>query len=349
MRVLVTGATGFLGRYVVGAAVRRGHEVTALVRRSRELADEYLPPGVTVARGDLRDATCLPAALENIDAVIHLAACVVGDDDAQLASTVVGTENLLSTMVEQQITKLVHCSTFSVYDWQQLGSQLDENSPLETQLYTRDGYAISKTWQERLVRRAANQHGWQLTVLRPGFIWGAGNELIAGIGQSVGRWHLVIGGRRTLPLTYVENCAESFLLALESPAAVGQTYNVIDSENISAWRYMGACLQARIVPGHRVYVPYWLGLGVAKLASWTSRFLFGPTGKLPGLLVPIKFRARFRPLKFPNRKLREELGWRSRWDFRAAWQRIKSGQAINQRTAAKSQPASTPQQEDTLV
>ena len=95
------------------------------------------------------------------------------------------------------------------------GDSLDESSPLESNLYERDGYAISKTWQERLVRRTAEANGWNLTILRPGFIWGADHELIAGIGQSVGNWHVVIGGRRPLPLTYVENCAECFLSALE--------------------------------------------------------------------------------------------------------------------------------------
>ncbi len=324
MRVLITGATGFLGRYVVAEAVRRGHEVTALVRPSRELADDYFPDEVAVARGDVRNAACLPAALQNIEAVIHLAACVVGDDDSQFASTVVGTENLLDAMVQEKVTRLVHCSTFSVYDWQQPGTQLDEQSALEPDLYARDGYAISKTWQERLVRRTADQHDWQLTVLRPGFIWGAGNEMIAGIGQSVGNWHIVIGRQRSLPLSYVENCADCFLAALESPAAVGETFNVLDTELVTAWQYMGECLRSGIVAGRRIYLPYWLGIGVAQLASWTSRLLFGPTGKLPGLFVPIKFRARFRPLQFPNRKLREQLDWQPKWDFRTAWQRTLS-------------------------
>ena len=85
-----------------------------------------------------------------VDAVIHLAACVVGDDDAQFASTVVGTENLLAAMVEQDVTRLVHCSTFSIYDWLLPGAILDEESELEQDLYARDGYAISKTWQDVL-------------------------------------------------------------------------------------------------------------------------------------------------------------------------------------------------------
>ena len=130
-------------------------------------------------------------------------------------------------------------------------------------------------------------------MLRPGFIWGAGNEMIAGIGQSLGRLHLVVGVNRTLPLTYVENCADCFLTALESPVAVGETYNVVDDETVTAWRYLGKALAEGAARGRRIPLPYSLGIGFAKLASLGARLLLGPTAKLPGLFVPIKFRARF--------------------------------------------------------
>ena len=127
MRVLITGATGFLGRYVVAAAVRHGHQVTALARPSRKIEPGFFPADVAIVRGDVRDAALLPAALANIDAVIHLAAQVVGDDDSQFASTVVGTENLLKAMADSEVRKLVHCSTFSSYAWEQQGAELTEH------------------------------------------------------------------------------------------------------------------------------------------------------------------------------------------------------------------------------
>ncbi|MEM8946047.1 MAG: NAD-dependent epimerase/dehydratase family protein [Planctomycetota bacterium] len=349
MRVLITGASGFLGRYVVAEAVRRGHEVTALVRPSRNLPDGLFPAGVKTARADVRNRDALMNAVEGVDAVVHLAACVVGDDDTQFASTVVGTENLLAAMVEKKINRLIHCSTFSVYDWRTSGDTLDEQSPLEPDLYARDGYAISKTWQERLVRRAADSNDWHLAVLRPGFIWGAGNELIAGIGQSVGPMHLVIGGSRPLPLTYVENCADCFLNALESDAPAGETFNVIDTDTVSAWRYMGQCLDAGVAKGFRFYLPNWVGISAATVASWTSRLLFGPTGKLPGLFVPIKFRARFRPLQFPNQKARKQLHWHSKYTVRAAWDRIRLGEGELLSVGPTTDESSQPRAEKSLV
>lgn len=327
MRVLITGATGFFGRRVVAAVARHGHEAVAMVRPSRGGVDGLLPPDTQVVRADLRVPTTLGSALEGIDAVIHLAACVVGDDDAQFASTVVGTENLLAAMSEAGVGRLVHCGTFSVYDWRRARSPLSEESPLEESLYERDGYAISKTWQERIVRRHAERHGVDLTVLRPGFIWGAGAEETSGIGQPVGPLRLVFGGARPLPLTYVENAAEAFARTLDEPATHGETYNVLDTPSVSAWRHQGRCLRELKQRGWRLYVPHAAGLLGARIATWCSKALYRGKGKLPGILMPVRFRARFRPLRFDPSKLRAAIGPHERFTYDEAWRRITGGEA----------------------
>jgi hypothetical protein len=80
-------------------------------------------------------------------------------------------------------------------------------------------------------------------------------------------------------------------------------------------------MRATAIKGARIYLPYWLGLTIAKMASWFGRLAFGPTAKLPGLLVPIRYQARFRPLRFTSQKAQTRLGWRPRWSFAEAWQR----------------------------
>ena len=81
MRVLVTGAAGFLGARTVEALVRRGHEVHALVRPSSPVPD--WPTGVHVWHGDLRVRGAAAEALEGVEAVVHLAAQMTGTDEAQ--------------------------------------------------------------------------------------------------------------------------------------------------------------------------------------------------------------------------------------------------------------------------
>ncbi len=310
MKVLVTGANGFLGRRVVRALLARGHEVRAMVRPAAGVEDLAWPPAVEVFRADLRGSP-LEAAFEGVDVLVHLAAAVSGGEDAQFAASVGGTERLLGAMARARTRRIVFCSSFSVYDWSRIDGTLDEDSPLEAapELYERDGYAIAKTWQERVVREAAARNGWELVVLRPGWIWGRDHGYLFGLGQQLGSVHLVFGPTTRLPLTHVENCADLFALCVDSAAATGRTYNVVDSDEVRIWPYLGEHLRRSGRSELRIPIPYALGLATARLAQATSRWIFHGKGKLPGVLVPRRFEARFKPLRFPSERVRRELGW----------------------------------------
>jgi 2-alkyl-3-oxoalkanoate reductase len=309
VKILVTGANGFLGRHVVAELVRRGHHVRALVRPAANIAPLHWDHRVEIFRGDLRNCPDLLPAFDGIDALIHLAATVVGDAEAQLAETVVGTTRLLRAMALSQTRKLLLASSFSVYDFNGARQTLTEQTPLDPRIYERDGYAIAKFWQERVTRQAASEHRWDLTVLRPGFIWGKGNEYLACLGQSFGRIHLVLGPLTRLPLTHVVNCADCFATALENPKAVGQTFNIVDDDSIRAWQYMGTYLRGSNTAGVRIPVPYLFCQLIVRTAHRTSKLIFAGKGKLPSLLVPCRFTARFKPLRYPTEFVRNTLGW----------------------------------------
>jgi UDP-glucose 4-epimerase len=296
---------------VVAEFLLRGHSVRTLVRPAVCLDDLDWPGRVEVVRADLRVAQDLAAAFAGVDALVHLAAAVTGGEDAQFAATVVGTERLMDAMARSRTRRLVLASSFSVYDWSAIRGVLTEESSLEAgaDLYERDGYAVAKAWQERVVRRAADSHGWELTVLRPGFIWGRGNTYLACLGLKVGRLHLVFGGSTRIPLTHAVNCAHLLATATEEPRAIGETFNVVDDDDVRVWGYLGEYLRRSGVRGIRVSIPYSLAMAGVRLAKWSSRRLFRGKGKLPSLLVPCRFEARFKPLRFSNRKAREVLGW----------------------------------------
>ena len=311
MKVLITGANGFLGRRVVAEFLNRGHSVRALVRPAADIEALGWTEEVEIFRADLRASRDLVSAFEGIDAVVHLAAGVKGSEDAQFAASVVGTERLLEAMAKSSTKRLVLASSFSVYDWSGIKGMLDESSPLEPSkdLYDRDGYAVAKVWQERVARRMAQENGWDLTVLRPGFIWGRGNDYLAGLGQKVGPIHLVFGPSTYLALSHVDNCAHVFAEATENPKAIGDTFNVVDDDGQTIWQYLGDYLRGTGEKGYRIPIPYAVAITGVKLARWTSKRLFRGKGKLPSILVPCRFEARFKPLRFTNRKAREVLGW----------------------------------------
>ena len=315
MRALVTGANGFLGRHVVKSLLARGIDVRALVRPAARLEALGWPSSVEVFRADLRTSRELGRAFEGVDVLLHLAAVVSGGEDAQFAGTVVGTERLLEAMAASACRRLVLCSSFSVYDFSSARHVLDENSPLHKvpDVYARDGYTISKWWQERVTRRLAEEHGWDLIVLRPGFIWGRDHGYLAALGQQFGRHHLVIGPLTRMPMTHVENCADVFAMAAVDSHARGQTLNVIDGPGERIWTYLSDYMRGSGQAGWRAPVPYWLAIRAVRLAFAT---VFRRATKVPSILIPRRLESRLKPLRFENRRLRETLGWTPLLDYR---------------------------------
>ena len=314
MNVLVTGAGGFLGQEVVARLLDRGHWVRAMVRANASnlpWADK-----VDLVRADLRVVADFGPLLDNIDIIVHLASATSGNEDVQFASTVVGTERLVSAMAKSKVRKLVLASSFVVYDWAQAKGTMDERTPLLAKPYDMGGYTIAKVWQERVVRRAAQLHDWDLRVVRPGFIWGPSHTNIAGMGRRVGPFHLAFAPFAQLPLTHVMNCADCIVAVTESPAAAGETFNIVDSNKIRIWRYAREYSRRSGERRLVIPVPYYLGLLVAKMAAFVSRLLFGENGKLPSLLTPRRYEAQFKPIRYSTEKLRRALNWTSPLSFK---------------------------------
>src|SRR5215472_2758839 len=122
MRTLVTGASGFLGRYVVRELRARGHAVTALVRPGSVSQVELGQLDVRLLRCDLRrPGPELARELERCDAVIHLAAGTSGSARSRFDATVLATERMICAMREVGWRgRLVHVSTMAVYAFNQV-------------------------------------------------------------------------------------------------------------------------------------------------------------------------------------------------------------------------------------
>ncbi|MGD1897211.1 MAG: NAD-dependent epimerase/dehydratase family protein [Phormidesmis sp.] len=323
MKLLVTGASGFLGKYVVAAALRRGHQVKAVVRPATDVSAIAWASHsqVELVRFDLRRPAGIAEGIVGTDAVLHLAAAKAGDFYAQFGGTVLATENLMAAMTTANIKRLVAISTFSVYDYINMrsGTLLNESSPLVTEPAYRDEYAQTKLLQENLVRDFERRQGGLVTVLRPGVIYGKDNLWTARLGASLGEasW-LRIGAYSRLPLSYVENCADAIVLAAEQEAAIGQTINVLDDNPPTQRQYARALLAQVPNPPKFVPVNWTVMRAIGNLAWAVNMQLLGGNAKLPGVLVPARLHARFKSLRYSNQKLKQCLGWKPRYGMEAA-------------------------------
>jgi nucleoside-diphosphate-sugar epimerase len=326
VRLLITGAAGFLGRYVVAEALRRGHRVRALDRPESQLLRQPWrgEDAVELLSIDLAGPAGLDDALQGVDAVIHLAAAKEGSFADQYQSTVGGTSNLLEAMRLAGLLRLVLIGTFSAFDYLRIpaGETIDEKAPLERDPAQRDAYARTKLIQEERVRQFERERGARVTVLRAGVVYGRDqlwNPRLGAVLRS-NLW-LRIGSGAQIPLTYVENCAEAILKAAEREEAVGRTLHIVDDDPPTQRAYAEA-VAGRVTPRPRMIAVGWsLMRGLARLAWELDRRLLRGRLALPGLLVPARLHARFKPLRYSNECAKRTLEWSPRYSLADALDR----------------------------
>ena len=348
MKLLITGANGFLGKYVVAEALRRGHFVRAMVRSTSDAEKNgwLHHPRIELAKADLRRRKELADSIRGVDAVLHLAAAKAGDIYAQYGGTVVATENLLSAMEEAGVKRIVSISSFSVYDYMKAPyfSTISELSAVEKDAFERDEYAHTKLVQERLVRMWCTERGWDFTILRPGVIFGRDNTWTARIGAKAGRVWIRTGAWARLPLTYVENCAEAIVMAAEVEGAKNQILNVVDDETPSQRKYV-RLLRKRTSPRPLVVpVPYTVMWAIAGMAKLFNRWFCGGQAKVPGIFVHCRLAARAKPLRYTNAEIRKVMGWKPRFTLKESLDRSMAAEdAALSEVRAGAQPPVEPE------
>lgn len=250
MRVLVTGAGGFLGRYIVEALVARGDDVRGLARGNYP---ELAAIGVEMVCGDLRDSKSVATACEGIDCVFHTAARPGIDLQWRLYDAVnrVGTFNVIEACRAAGVGRLVYSSSPSVVFAGVDQNGCDERVPydFEWMQQNRAYYSLTKAVAEEAVL-AANGDSLRTCALRPHLIWGPrdGHLIPRLIARArSGRLRRVGEGANLVDMIYVENAAEAHLRAAdaldETTSAVGgKAYFLSQGEPVNCWQWINEIL-----------------------------------------------------------------------------------------------------------
>lgn len=306
MHLLITGGTGFIGRHVAEAAVRRGHRVRFVGRRPAVVE------GAQYVERDLRDTSGLVALLDGVDAVVHCAASLTGGATAQEADTVGITRSLVAALDQSSVTHVVHLSTLALYDFTGIPawSDLTEESPLDD-AEDRHPYVMAKRSQETLIAEAAaGRRHW--AILRPGLVYGPGRTWFHHLGSPLGsRLWLSVAPESPLPLCHVDHVADAALLALERATPLGMRVNLVDEDPPARGEYLRALARRAPVRPAIVGLPWPALAAVSSAAEAVNRALGGRI-PLPGLLASAGLAARCKPFRYPTAAARDLLGWMSR-------------------------------------
>ncbi len=260
MRVLVTGGSGFLGRYTARIIRKAGHDVSVLCRGEHKfLSDE----GFDIIRGDVCDRNFLINAFSGFDEVHHIAALtgisVVRTPYYKI--NVEGTKNVIAACLKNSIKKLIYTSSPSVVFNGKSEMLLSETAPYPERFLS--AYSETKAEAEKIVL-AANAPGQLLTLsLRPHLIWGPEDtNLIPRLLERAekGKLFVVGDGKNEADLTYVENAALAQLNASqalkEGSPVCGRAYFITNDEPVSLWGFINRILEGTGITRVEKHIPY---------------------------------------------------------------------------------------------
>ena len=263
MRVLVTGANGFVGAALCKKLVEAGHEVRGLVRKT---SDCSLLEGVSIERviGSLEDTESLRKAADHIELIYHTAAAVTdwGSLSFFRRVNVDGTRHLLDAAVASGVRRMVLVSSVVVHSFINQ-RRMDENSP---QYATPFPYCQTKREAEKLAMEYHRDGRIEIVIVRPGDIYGPGDRVsllkMAPLLEKGGMAYIA-GGRKTGAFTYIENLVDGLILAGTKKEAAGEAFVITDGGELT-WRdYFEKLCDALDVPRPKISVPSWMALCIA--------------------------------------------------------------------------------------
>lgn len=320
MRILVTGASGFLGRHVVRHAIAAGHDIVALQRKPDKGSST---PGVRnrviVRQSDLLDREALEAAMAEVDCVCHLAAAFTeahADDRHFHRVNVEGTATVMAAAHAAGVRRFVFCSTAGIYG-KSVPDVIDESRrPRPWNSYER-----SKVAAEEEVRRRAAAYGMEYVILRPSTIYGPGDRRLAKLyrNASRGRFPLFGRGEGRRHMVYVDDLAEAFLRACMLPSAANREMIVAGPEAATLREILQTIAELSYRRSSGPQLPLKPMLALAAVTEDLCRLL-----KIKAPLHRRRMDFYLSDTEFDCRVAREVLGWQPRVSLREGLRRTLS-------------------------
>ncbi|MFA4970993.1 MAG: SDR family oxidoreductase [bacterium] len=241
MKVLVTGANGFVGRRVCSSLKEGGYAVRAAVRDMNENGVDFIQQVIddVICVGNIDGSTDWSRALDGVDVVMHLAARVhilqeVSKNPLESfrSVNVLGTGRLAKLAASAGVRRFVYISSISIH-----GNSTDERPYVEDdEANPHSPYAISKWEAEVVLRRIAQKSGLELVVVRPPLVYGpgVGGNFLRLMRWADKGWPLPLGSIHNLrSFIGIDNLADLIVRCVEHPDAAGETFLVADGEDLS--------------------------------------------------------------------------------------------------------------------
>ncbi len=316
MKVLVTGAAGFLGGHLVDMLVERGDEVRAMVRPVENASYLRTLSGVEVVNGDLTSAASLKRAVKGVERVYNVGARTGpwGPESAYRAINVYGLSDLIYAAMDAGVQRIVHTSSITVYG-HFLHGIVTEDHPYHAE---DNPYSRTKIEGEKLVTDLVEGQGAPIVIVRPAWIYGPRDT--ASFAKYVsrvesGKFFFVGSGENIVPTVYVRDVAQGLIKAGDAGnEVIGQAYTLANDECVTQAAYLNTIADALGVAHVSLKVPFSALYTAGRSAELVWQAM-GRRDAAPPPLTTYGITLQGGDQQFSIDKARRELGYAPQFDI----------------------------------
>lgn len=329
MKVLITGATGFVGTHLANALLRRGHTVRILAR-TPERAAALERAGAEVRIADVADTAGLRGTADGMEVVYHLVRAPTSAPwEVYERIDVRGTEDMLAEAARAGARRFIYAGTLAGYPPAgQREATIDERSRADDSGLL-GNYVRAKAQAEAAVLAAAARSKIEAVIVRLGLVYGIGASVLpAHVCQPLARdWVVLFGdGGIPLPLVHIDNAVDALILAATAPGVAGEAFHIVDEGGFTQREYLALLRQVANGRPHVLRAPRaaYLALGfVSEIAAAARR-------KEP-TTTRYRIRTRLAHVHWDCAKARRMLEWRTRVTVREGLTEVFRAYANNRR------------------
>jgi len=304
-KVLITGATGFIGSHLVESNIRERNRIKILALPDDPQAADFESRGIEVVYGDIRDLSAVKKAVKGTQIVFHLAAVVTDWAPKKLFEEVniQGTRNMCEASLQERVDRLVEVSTNDVFG-------LKENVVINETFdysYWGEPYADTKLEASKIVWEYGKK-GLPVSIVYPCWVYGPGDTtFVPLLADAIKNGELIFWRKDVIVWpAYVENLVDLMMVLAKHPKAVGQGFLFHDNESDTFQNFTSKIAESIGEKNPKLHIPYWTAYAAAGIMEFLWKSL---RKKTRPLLTKYTVKNLGSRLRFSIGKAKRVLAW----------------------------------------